>query len=337
MMFLSAARSFIMGLSCLTLCYATQPITVAFILSTTNEFITLENDTDIDQHISALNGKKSLICFIKDNLHITKNATMHALSESLSTILTEPNWKVTLEDIEDTSITSPSVSYQRYTSGGEDGEGLYLFENTPIIPSNQQNVLEYAYSKRDIQSKQGIFLINNGQKLHHTEPKALSRILELSQNSNPRHVIIISHLDMCPCCSRLLIGTFQSKRQSIVDSFPTTFFVISQSVLREFEDENKLRIRDYLEKVETHTTDSAKFQRNRTYNVENKIIQNDIDNIEKLKAFLAIPRDKRIPDLENNLNLLHKCLIINKRIKQIMDDLHPHGQTHNTLIQLIYS
>ncbi len=250
---------------------------------------------------------------------------------SLAKILNTDHWAEDLENIEDEgdSTVKPRVLYKTYVSGGDDGEFLYLFDDIPTIPSHGLNVIEYAYSRHHINSTQGEFEINNGHKLYHTEPKSLSNILE-SLKASYSDIIVISRLEMCPCCSRLLIGTFQSKREG-GGSFPNNFFVISKNILEDFKEQNVDKIKQFLQALKEESLNPALFDTRKRDNMEKRIFQHKFRSIDDLKTFLFLPS----LDIDA-LHGLYTCLRIHMNIEKIEEGLAPHGGTHNTLAQLVY-
>lgn len=324
-------RSLILGTIFFTLCdFYNLYATVAFINSD-NVLKVIDSSTDIVSNDLFVKKDKKLICFSRDSSLTTEHHIKALLWEILAKILNTSRWINNLESIEDDEYTgfNPGVLYTTYVSGGGGSESLYLFDNIPIIPSFNLNVIDYAYSRRHIHSMQGEFIINNGHKLYHTEPKSLSNILE-SLNASYSDIIIVSRLEMCPCCSRLLIGTFMSKLEKR-ELFPNNFFVISHNLLEEFKNQNIEKIREFLQDLKKFSLTPELFNVRKRNNIEIKLFQQDFRSIEELKTFL----DLSSVDVEP-LDQLYTCLRIHWKITQIEQDLIPHGEKHNILAQLIY-
>lgn len=108
------------------------------------------------------------------------------------------------------SNESNHVGIDIFLSGGDDGENLGIF-------NTEKDLISQTYSLRHIGSIHGQFLMENGHNLYHTEPKAISMLLEKMStvDNHISDVLMISKLKMCEFCSELLLRFMEKYKNNL--------------------------------------------------------------------------------------------------------------------------
>lgn len=190
------------------------------------------------------NSETDLIFFQKEgiinNLDEAKNR-LETILEQLFTFELQISAMEEIRNLKQNNIKPNTVVELEFSSRDTPpGQKLVFTKNPPLLipPANNKNIIEYAYSGKDIQSTQGIFTITNAVKLYHTEPKALNEVFNLANQlkRQPKTVLLISQKPMCPCCSKLILGLSQNKRTE--NDFPKEFFCVSLDILANFVEKN---------------------------------------------------------------------------------------------------
>ena len=196
--------------------HAIISIANASVVAYTKQIEPNNNRTIIDEdnarmQIDALGGAQTKLIFL---LHGTPGqlgslALRNTLVDKLNNILNPPTGMMAIPQVGSTTIDA-------YISGNNNDA-----DRLSVCNANNRTSVQYGYSQTNLNSDQGQFIIDNGFLLYHTEPKAISELLDQIDNTQfPGdlpfiNALLISRKPMCHCCARLLLDILNHRRSMI--------------------------------------------------------------------------------------------------------------------------